>query len=177
MFYCQICMFETISLISYLNHHRYHTNITRFYYCGFMKYGKFFQKSSFLTKNLLRLHRFKQSTNQKSIVKDATCIPDNQCKYICSRLKFHIRRSEKIVCPYPCCTKRYKVVSSFTSHLTKIHRSCNYNTNISQGNQDIIDTSTSEIFEVLNKAEILPMSSNNVHLEINDHLNVNSTEL
>ncbi|XP_070526491.1 uncharacterized protein [Cardiocondyla obscurior] len=41
----------------------------------------------------------------------------------------------------------------------------------------MIDTSTPEIFEALNEAEILPMSSNNVHLEINDHLNVNSTEL
>ncbi|KAL0103842.1 hypothetical protein PUN28_017879 [Cardiocondyla obscurior] len=56
MFYCQFCTFETVSLASHLNHHRYHTNITRYYYCGFMKCKSIFKRifdETFITFALL----------------------------------------------------------------------------------------------------------------------------
>lgn len=41
-----------------------------------------------------------------------------------THLKLHIKKNEPIMCPYPHCKKKYTVISSFTSHVTKIHRKC-----------------------------------------------------
>jgi len=197
MFHCQFCAFETASLTSHLNHHEFHRNITRYYYCGFNKCTKFFQKNIYLTKHLIRVHGL-QSKNQKIIIREVTCTSDERCKYICTvdickkefynfyelvkHLKFHIKKKEQIVCPYSQCKNKYTVVSSFTGHMSKMHRNCSYNTgNVreSHDNDDAME-STSEFFEPLNEAstESIILSNNYRELrsEINDQINASSIE-
>lgn len=198
MFHCQFCVFETVSLTSHVNHHKFHRNITRYSYCGFNKCTKFFPKNVYLTKHLIRAHGLMQSKNQRTIIRDATCTSNERCKYMCSidickkefdnfsklvkHLKFHIKKKDQIMCPYPQCKNKYTVVSSFTGHMSKMHRNYDYNTDNVRESHDNDDAteSTSQFFEPLNKVNgsvVLPNNYRELALEVNDQLNVNSIEL
>jgi len=97
-------------------------------------------------------------------------------------LKFHIKKKEQIVCPYSQCKNKYTVVSSFTGHMSKMHRKCSYNTGNVQESHDNDDAmeSTSEFFEPLNEAStesiILSNNCRELRSEINDQINASSIE-
>lgn len=45
-------------------------------------------------------------------------------------MKHHIINKEEVKCPYRGCNKKYTLLNSFTSHLTKVHRTRHYKTDI-----------------------------------------------
>ncbi|XP_016842392.1 uncharacterized protein LOC103315333 [Nasonia vitripennis] len=134
MFYCRLCNFKTPSLPRHLLHHKFHRNIHNYVHCGFEKCLKFFKKEAHLKKHLFRSHNLlKQKENPKTVLNS-----DQRGKFVCSisscekewdcfsdlvkHLKVHIKKNDQITCPMHDCGKKYKVLSSFTSHLTKQHR-------------------------------------------------------
>ncbi len=43
-------------------------------------------------------------------------------KFFYSHLKIHIREGKTVACPYRKCDKRFRVLSTFTSHVSRRHK-------------------------------------------------------
>uniref|UniRef100_A0ABD2WR47 C2H2-type domain-containing protein n=1 Tax=Trichogramma kaykai TaxID=54128 RepID=A0ABD2WR47_9HYME len=135
MFFCKFCTFETPIYKKFNAHRDFHSNINKNVHCGFNRCKKIFSKSTHLKTHLIRSHG--TSLKCKSLRNDS-CRANEKGKFICtvqlckrehdtysdqlSHIKDHIRDKEEITCPYRTCTKKYSILPSFTSHLTKVHR-------------------------------------------------------
>ena len=136
MFYCNFCEYRNNTLKNYIDHRKFHRNINKDYYCGFKRCQKLFNNYPYLITHLIRNHGYYSKSREKTLYKEYAAnatgkyICDNVlCKQECSNfadllkhLKLHISQKEQITCPYKNCRRTYKVLSSFTGHLTRSHK-------------------------------------------------------
>lgn len=134
MYFCNFCNFETPLLETHLDHHTFHRNVNRYYYCGYKRCKKFFNNLAYLNTHLHRVHglnskkqkkcfnRFPADNRGKFICKINTCRKEvDSFTLLLKHLKNHIKKKQHIICPYPTCSR-----SSFTGHLSKYHRKCQH---------------------------------------------------
>ena len=135
MFYCNFCSHESKSLNEHINHHKFHRNIVKFFHCGFDRCKYIFGNKAYLSTHLIRKHGIR---SKKEMVAYSNFPANNKGKYICTveicqkefdnfscllkHMKGHIHNKQEIKCPYSGCEKKYSIISSFTSHLTKVHK-------------------------------------------------------
>ena len=81
-------------------------------------------------------------------------------KRLVSHLKQHIKEGFSVKCPYLGCDSCYRVVSSFSAHLSRKH-TAGYTQPISEDEISVANTSMNCDFLVLVQTENLPESSNN----------------
>lgn len=171
MFYCNFCNFGTPYLKKHLDHHIYHRNITYFYYCGYDRCKKCFQSGTYLRAHLRRTHGLHSKKHETFL--SIAFSADERGKFVCTinickkefdnfhllikHLKKHINKNQQIQCPFRNCKRRYSVLSSFTSHISKIHKN-RYD--------------QAEIVTVENPVVESEESLNNTLLEIDDQPNM-----
>ncbi|XP_039315484.1 uncharacterized protein LOC105205425 isoform X2 [Solenopsis invicta] len=171
MFYCNFCNFGTPYLKKHLDHHIYHRNITYFYYCGYDRCKKCFQSGTYLRAHLRRTHGLHSKKHETFL--SIAFSADERGKFVCTinickkkfdnfhllikHLKKHINKNQQIQCPFRNCKRRYFVLSSFTSHISKIHKN-RYD--------------QAEIVTVENPVVESEESLNNTLLEIDDQPNM-----
>lgn len=134
MYRCRFCEFSSNSLISHLEHHKFHRHISPYIFCGFNACTKFFKHEIHLKKHLLRSHHLSLKIENPVTISTANkhgkfICTVNLCQKQCDKfsvllkhLKSHINRKQAIICPFSKCNKKYSILSSFTGHLTKKHR-------------------------------------------------------
>lgn len=137
MHWCQFCDYQSEKLAPYLEHRKLHLNLSLNFHCGFNKCQKVFRVEGSLRSHLLRTHKVvpkgakTEDVSTLHIVNTKTVCPKPLCmeefesnQAIIKHLKWHIRKQEKIKCPFPNCNKEYKVLHSFNGHLSKKHKNC-----------------------------------------------------
>ena len=130
MFKCQSCQHETSSLKSYTNHYVLHRQDNVRFPCGVQRCHRTFSTYSAFKSHVSRDHldpiprpgnneRRCEGTNLYSCIFCQEQFAD--LTDIFRHLKTHIRDGNEIECPFRNCQSRYRVVSSFSSHLARFH--------------------------------------------------------
>ncbi|KAL7297209.1 hypothetical protein TKK_0009615 [Trichogramma kaykai] len=135
MFYCAFCPYVTNRLQSYKLHQKNHRNITELFYCGYKKCSKTFKVENYIIHHLQSVHNFESQGFFHAKVKNTS---NDSGKYICTvalcrkeiddhcslikHLKYHLNKKQEVTCPYQNCKKAYENLSSFTSHLSRYHK-------------------------------------------------------
>ena len=149
MYKCHHCHYRSNSPKNYSSHYTIHRYINNAKFpCGVPGCTREFRVYESFTSHLSRDHanyRLSQSTTERSsdassetpcdypenvCVEDAVDFACTHCEKTCEQydallahLKEHIRNGDRVTCPFKDCTSKYGVISSFTSHLFRIHPS------------------------------------------------------
>ncbi|XP_034248962.1 uncharacterized protein LOC117649887 [Thrips palmi] len=136
LFHCHYCQHTSVSFKLHLSHRDCHRHINNNkYFCGVNRCEKVFNRESVLRKHILRHHALKVSQLEakrlpptafrgKYICSVGTCKKEfDVYKGFLSHLNFHLSQSAIVECPYTECFKKYKNKKSFSSHLSRSHRS------------------------------------------------------
>ncbi|XP_047136285.1 uncharacterized protein LOC124813381 [Hydra vulgaris] len=130
MLSCSLCQFKTTSLQYYAQHYSVHSCAYKIP-CGIIGCKKSFSTFRAFTSHIHCIHVVgnitKSINNFVNIEKIGICsvltcqveLPFNE---LIVHLKLHIKKRVSIKCPYEECTCRYKVISSFTAHLSRCHQ-------------------------------------------------------
>lgn len=129
VFPCSFCGLSFKSVKFYVDHqalHRHEAN-AQFPCCVADCKGVFFKYSAFKT-HYYRLHKKPPVSELDTMQGPFTC-ESTSCRRQCTDLKdllahlrSHLSKSELIKCPFAKCGKIFKVRSSFTSHISRIHK-------------------------------------------------------
>uniref|UniRef100_A0ABD2XNP3 C2H2-type domain-containing protein n=1 Tax=Trichogramma kaykai TaxID=54128 RepID=A0ABD2XNP3_9HYME len=135
MFKCHVCRHTSHDLDEHLTHQKnYHSNISKFLYCGFNQCSKSFRNKQILASHLIKAHGFfsehkifhqpyKANPNGKFVCSVALCKKEfDNHHLLIKHLKVHIKDGQEIKCPFENCSKSFTIISSFTSHVTKKHK-------------------------------------------------------
>lgn len=131
MFHCQFCSHVSSDIPGFLRHIKLHRNIANsLYKCGFPDCKCAFKQVRVLKSHVYRHHR--QKEKGQSVCPDISLIChvdfcDVQCDGLSSffrHLKTHITEGAMVTCPFRFCEKTFTVKSTFTSHLSRNHKSC-----------------------------------------------------
>lgn len=123
------------TLKSHLQHHRLrHINISQQFHCGYDRCKVTYRVKNHLYNHLRQCH--KVSVKQEGRV--LTLPAKNDSYYFCTvfscgqkfhdhntlmkHLKWHIRGGSSVQCPMINCPKKYTIVGSFTTHISRCHR-------------------------------------------------------
>ena len=135
MFQCAVCQHVSRSLKAYVRHYRFHANLSNITFtCGVTECNRDFRSYNAFNVHTTRIHkeqRFDERVARQISVEDINLVCQLQnCQQNCidfacllSHMKSHIDNGYEISCPFLSCNKKYRVKSSFTSHITRIHRS------------------------------------------------------
>ena len=133
MFPCQFCGQECDTILSYTRHMRIHRNIPNATFrCGLPICQRTYNKFA-----AFKTHQFRHHTETNTVVDVRLCRADlslkchmDFCSVSCDdlkslfcHLKTHIAEGTKVTCPFRLCNKTFSVKSTFTSHLSRNHKS------------------------------------------------------
>ena len=161
-----------------MDHHRFHQNITKFFYCGFDgKCRLYIQTDRYLSTHIIRSHGV---LSKKSPQKHINYPANNTEKFVCTveickkefyqfphlvqRMKTHIRSQQEIKCPYPKCKKKYSLISSFSGHLSTRHRNCTFQLDIEPSVNVNNDSDNQSNLNNLEQTNDLNLSVNNENI-------------
>lgn len=129
VFPCRFCSLSLTSVKCYVDHqilHRHEANApfpccVADCKCVFVKYSAF--------KTHCYRHHNNPSVSELDIMQGPYTCENVSCKKQCTDLKdllahlrSHLSKSELVNCPFAKCGKTFKVRSSFTSHISRIHK-------------------------------------------------------
>lgn len=127
---CKICSFSCQSLKVFTTHVVLHKNLPNFSFpCGVVGCKYTFHKYETFKSHVYRYHitDMKQSTN--NLIQLSLTCSTILCKFTCNNfpdyvahLKAHIKNGLSVSCPFGNCTRNFTVISSFSSHLSRVHR-------------------------------------------------------
>lgn len=136
MYFCKTCCHRSRSLTNYVEHCRLHFNEANVQFpCAFKNCPRRFRTYNAFKSHVSRDH---ESTTRKRTSVDRAVAhsfvkgrcPLNFCAKILAsiqdllgHLKDHIAQGTEVTCPFQGCILTFKVKSSFTSHLSRRHRS------------------------------------------------------
>lgn len=170
MYKCVLCEHTTASLVSYVNHYKLHKSVHNVKFpCGvpgcyrtFKTYSTFKSHVSSEHSHYSRAVRVSRSVQYIGNVhlecRFSNC--QKKCENISdlfAHLRSHIQEGEEINCPFPDCSAKYRVISSFSSHVSRYHR------NIDAKVFDNTNTIIGEHAENVN--EVVPANPDDVCLE------------
>lgn len=133
MFACKFCDYVCSAVQEFTRHVKFHRNVPNFrFQCGVPECSRSFSKFEVLKSHIYRDHRSLHVSeyDKRSQLFDitSTCRVDF-CSYTCSELpllfshlKSHIKDGVEVTCPFRACGKKFKVKSTFSSHLSRTHR-------------------------------------------------------
>lgn len=135
MFLCLFCHASLESSSKYIEHLKFHSNLTKDLLCGYNGCNKKFKRLNTLRVHLLRKHHRSREKLHKKISVGAA---NSRGKFICTvqickktlsnykdflkHLKNHIESSEAVECPFKGCVNTYYKIASFTSHISVKHK-------------------------------------------------------
>ncbi|KAJ8681969.1 hypothetical protein QAD02_017761 [Eretmocerus hayati] len=134
MFFCNYCVHSTCSLKEHLQHRLNHRHITKYLHCGYQHCKSIYRTQLQLKCHLEKAHNVGFRLENPRSCHAANCYGKYVCKVqICkkqfdklsellSHLTSHLKKNQMIQCPMRGCIKKYKVLASFRSHLTRAHR-------------------------------------------------------
>lgn len=98
--------------------------------CALPGCSRSFSKITALKCHVYRDHQRNFKAQRTLIENDLTC-PETFCSVRCndlssllSHLKSHIKEGRTVACPFRQCQKRFTVLSTFTSHMSRSHKRC-----------------------------------------------------
>ena len=166
MYACSQCGHTTRSLIGYAKHYRIHRNVSNVPFpCGVTNCPRQFRTYSAFNSHITRDHgnlrnlpsQFNAQINSIGCFGSFVC-PLTFCRQECDdlqkflkHLKDHLGERIEISCPFSNCTSRFKVKSSFTSHLSRCHRKHD----MSQIDKSLIHNTPASANEEENSSETL----------------------
>lgn len=128
MISCGMCAKTCTDILTYVRHMRTHSCIPNASFkCVFPGCHRTFQKFRTFKSHSYR-HCRGQSTSTLCSVIDLTChvgLCSTKCentRSFYSHLRVHIRERKEVACPFRNCDKRFKVQSSFSSHISRKHK-------------------------------------------------------
>jgi hypothetical protein len=124
---CILCTFVTKSLKVYVDHYQLHRSVANFNYpCGLPGCSRRFQKYAAFRSHMYRDHRGGGPARLGEL--NLAC-QISFCAFTCNslsdfmlHLKKHLTENVAVACPFNKCNKTFTVKSSFTSHISRIHR-------------------------------------------------------
>ncbi|KAJ8671567.1 hypothetical protein QAD02_002826 [Eretmocerus hayati] len=139
MFYCKYCDFKTPELEEHVRHRSgSHRHVSKYIVCGFEQCSKVIKNEPQLRKHLLTSHGLRR----RQEIYGGAIHPNNRGKFVCNldicrrecdtfpellkHLRIHLSKKIQIKCPIDGCDKKYKLKSSFASHISKNHRQTPY---------------------------------------------------
>ncbi|KAK6173875.1 hypothetical protein SNE40_017254 [Patella caerulea] len=134
MYDCAHCSFKTLSIQQYVYHYKFHANVPRIQFaCCHIDCKRSFHTYSAFKSHVVRHHINNDSGKQiqTNVFSDVRFRCFNQvCEQkidsypeLISHLKGHISVNEHVECPFNGCRGIFKIKSSFSSHLSRCHRS------------------------------------------------------
>ncbi|XP_032366275.1 uncharacterized protein LOC116685222 [Etheostoma spectabile] len=132
IFNCGICDFRNTSVSDYVKHCRTHRNSNKAIFpSGFPDCGRSFSSYNSFNVHLSRFHhKGRKLSFNRNISVPLKCSWEfcgKECesiKGLVAHLKCHLQEGLEVTCPYSGCAKAFKVISSFTSHLSRCHKQC-----------------------------------------------------
>ena len=136
MLTCTVCHVNLPSLKAYVGHYRLHANVCNVRFpCGVRNCTQFFKTYSAFQTHVSRDHRRLRQTTGRGLMYgqrhqenvDLQCSLTS-CQQECSdfqeilgHYKLHIKQGHQMTCFFHNCSNSYTVVSSFTSHISRVH--------------------------------------------------------
>lgn len=133
MYSCKSCIHRTGSLRTYVRHYAMHSNEANVKFpCAFQDCKRFFRTYTGFKSHVTRDH-INHLNSQKTLVNLGETVT-MQCPFdFCAKLvqnlddllqhlKSHITQGNEITCPFQGCGLKYRVKSSFSSHLSRRHK-------------------------------------------------------
>ncbi|XP_034238378.1 uncharacterized protein LOC117643547 [Thrips palmi] len=133
-FNCQFCGFEGPFNTFYKHLVQFHRHVAVNLPCGVPGCDRVFSSESALRTHIRCFH----AISVAKPLDDSSVPPNADGKFICtvphcqkqvdstaelmSHIKLHLSAGFKVKCPFPKCTKKYSVLSSFTGHVTRTHK-------------------------------------------------------
>lgn len=129
--HCKFCGYSNTSLHTFIRHARSHRNVANYWYaCGVPQCACTFKKYPSFKSHMYRHHHSRIKTQARVQPQDTitTCQVEG-CTFqatdfssLCSHLRWHLGDGKKVNCPHIGCTKYFRVKSSFSSHLSRYHK-------------------------------------------------------
>ncbi|KAK3921010.1 Transcriptional repressor protein YY1 [Frankliniella fusca] len=132
MFSCKFCSAQNGTIKQHLDHRKYHRNVSEFIHCGFHGCTVSCSQEKAWRMHLIRNHGFKAKQNNFQLQETvANSDGSYQCTVdICLKvlhnydifmkhLKDHMKEGLNVICPFTKCDRKYSLVSSFTSHISR----------------------------------------------------------
>lgn len=177
MLHCKFCDLQCASFAKYADHQRGHLTLAKELHCGIPNCSQSFRQKNLLQTHLIRQHDF---TSHK-VIDTSSRAENSAASFICTvstcksefdnflslkkHLYSHMRKGEKIICPYNNCIRSYHLVNSFSGHLSKDHKNEPIVTNnfmVSfQNNQDQLREACSNSLDFENFPELDSSEQNN----------------
>jgi hypothetical protein len=132
---CRLCNYSGQSNTAFVEHVQIHRNTANFvFHCGISECSRTFGKLEAFKSHVYRDHnKLKKLERSKPLQHSDINISCQVrfCEFNCngfaefiSHIKDHIEKGEEIECPFKSCSSTFKVKSSFSSHLSRKHKSC-----------------------------------------------------
>lgn len=136
MFHCELCGHSCDTKFAFVRHMKVHKNVRNMTFkCALPDCKRIFRKVSVFKTHVYRDHQAKgqrasdesgfscQCTNDTlSCHVDFCTVRCDSVNNLLSHLKGHIREGRTVSCPFRNCGKRFFVVSTFSSHLSRTHK-------------------------------------------------------
>ena len=133
MYTCPVCAFSSDSLEAFAGHYRFHKSVANFDFpCPVTNCTRTFCKYLSFRSHIHRDHeQFRKDVRvvTKCKISSALVCQVPLCCFQCKdlhqflgHLRHHIQDNVEVVCPFKDCAKSFSVKSSFSSHLSRIHR-------------------------------------------------------
>lgn len=116
-------------LKTFFEHVKSHRILANFRFrCGIQECPGNFRSFSALKSHIHRNHLQKPRRSTAAPSGNGRCNVQG-CDYVsvnittvCAHLRLHIRNGKSVTCPYDGCTNKFRVMSSFTAHVSRKHR-------------------------------------------------------
>lgn len=145
MLSCYSCRYTTNDFKEYINHQKIHGISYGIIICGYPNCRQRYRTEESFRAHLNRTHDFKftdrslklrlridcADANGKYVCSDNLCNKQFDCSFdLINHMKTHIRNGSAIRCPFKKCkSKQYDKITSFSSHITRHHRTKNLQEN------------------------------------------------
>ena len=134
MYQCRQCPFSSLTQRKYIAHYSFHRHTPNFQFpCGLGNCQKSYTSYSAYKAHVHRDHRGKGNIgiydriqNQKVALQCYKPLCQKKCvtlKLLIAHLKTHLNGpGSEIVCPFKKCKGKFKLVPSFSSHISRYHK-------------------------------------------------------
>lgn len=140
MYKCKSCLHRTHSLKGYVQHYQLHSNEANIKFpCGIQGCSRFFRTYSAFKSHITRDHGPDNQRVKRSVfldVNDTETVVTKCALSLCGKilqnvkdllqhLKGHILDGNEVQCPFEGCSSKFRVKSTFSSHLSRKHANTN----------------------------------------------------
>jgi len=127
---CYICDYSTVSIKKYMLHCKLHSNSpNQSFRCGVDECVRVFATYSSFKSHVFRFHESHKVSlplaDSESGFVCGVAFCRQQCtslKDFVGHLKYHLKQKTSVCCPFKDCGKQFYCISSFKSHVSRLHR-------------------------------------------------------